>query len=154
MYVYLIQHAKAKPEEEDPERGITDEGAAEARECFAFLARQRPAVDEIWHSGKKRAGQTAEILNEALGSVEVVAEHPGLAPNDEVQSTAEELKSSDKSTAVVGHMPHLAKLASYLLAGDETREVIRFRNAGVVCLEREGSSWRVCWMVTPELELQ
>ncbi len=26
LYIYLVQHAQAKKEEEDPERGLTDKG--------------------------------------------------------------------------------------------------------------------------------
>ena len=153
MYVYLIQHAKAKSKVVDPERGLTDHGVAEARRSFAFFARQKPAVQEIWHSGKKRAMQTAEILSAALGGVGEAVEHGGLAPNDGAGRVAEELQASDTNTVIVGHMPHLARLASFLLAGDEMRGGVLFKNAGVVCLEREGSSWRICWMIAPDLDL-
>ena len=63
---------------------------------------------------------------------------------------------------LVGHLPHLKKLASYLIAGDETIRVILFRNGAVNCLERRGDGqpvsgaeevdrWSVRWIMTPEL---
>ena len=151
MYVYLIQHAIAKTKDEDPERGLTDEGIAEAQKCFTFFSRQNPKVDFIWHSGKKRAAQTAELLSGLLGFKGTVSEHTSLSPNDDAREIAGVLQGSDRETAIVGHMPHLARLASFLLSGDESRGVIRFRNSGVVCLENDESGWRLCWMVTPEL---
>ena len=151
MHVYLIQHAKAKTKDEDPQRGLTDEGIAEAQKCFAFFSRQDPKVDFVWHSGKRRAAQTAELLSGRLGFKGIVSEHASLSPNDDVREIAGVLRGSDRETAIVGHMPHLARLASFLLSGDESRVVIRFRNAGVVCLEKDESGWRLCWMVTPEL---
>ncbi len=151
MYVYLIQHAIAKTKDEDPERGLTDEGIAEAQKCFTFFSRQNPKVDFIWHSGKRRAAQTAELLSGLLGFKGTVSEHTSLSPNDDVREIAGALQGSDRETAIVGHMPHLARLASFLLSGDESRGVIRFRNSGVVCLENDESGWRLCWMVTPEL---
>ena len=151
MYVYLIQHAKAKTKDEDPERGLTDEGIAEAQKCFAFFSTQNPKVEFIWHSGKRRAAQTAELLSDMLGFKSAVSEHASLSPNDDVREIAGVLQGSPGETVIVGHMPHLARLASFLLSGDERREVIRFRNSGVVCLENDESGWRLCWMVTPEL---
>jgi hypothetical protein len=47
-------------------------------------------------------------------------------------------------------MPHLDKLSSLLLAGDETAGIIQFRMGGVVCLEKE-EKWKLKWVLTPEL---
>jgi len=151
MYVYLIQHAKAKTKDEDPERGLTDEGIAEAQKCFAFFSAQNPTVEFIWHSGKRRAAQTAELLSDLSGFKGAVSEHASLCPDDDVREIAGVLQGRPGETVIVGHMPHLARLASFLLSEDERREVIRFRNSGVVCLENDESGWRLCWMVTPEL---
>ena len=153
MKLYLIQHARAKTEEEDPERGLTEEGISEAQMCFAFFSRQKPKPQVIWHSGKKRALQTAEILKDRLGYQGPVSEHPSLSPNDDVKLIAKELERGERDTAVVGHMPHLDKLASFLLTGDENGGVISFRNSGVVCLERQEFAWRISWMANPELAL-
>ena len=38
MRVYLVQHGKAKPAEEDPSRGLTGEGYAEVKQVADFLA--------------------------------------------------------------------------------------------------------------------
>jgi len=38
MRVYLVQHGKAKPAEEDPGRGLTGEGYAEVKQVADFLA--------------------------------------------------------------------------------------------------------------------
>jgi phosphohistidine phosphatase len=54
---------------------------------------------------------------------------------------------------IVGHLPHLARLASLLITGSETLEVAAFQQGGVVCLEhdRAGESWRIKWMLVPEI---
>jgi len=151
MFVYLIQHARAKSKEEDPERGLTEEGLEEARRCFRFFARTGAGVAEVWHSGKKRAEQTADLLARTLDETPRVAEREGLDPKDDVEATAEALAGVRGDVAVVGHMPHLARLASLLLARDAGREVVRFRNGGVVALVREESDWHLAWMITPEV---
>ena len=55
MRLYLVQHGKAKPAEEDPNRGLTDEGRAEVRRVAEFLAEQQISISLIHHSGKARA---------------------------------------------------------------------------------------------------
>lgn len=53
---------------------------------------------------------------------------------------------------LVGHLPHLSKLAGLLLAGDPERKVVGFRQGGVACMERdEAGGWSVAWVVTPGL---
>jgi len=52
---------------------------------------------------------------------------------------------------LVGQLPHLSKPASRLLPGREEVEPVKFRMAGIVCLERdEEGKWRVQWVVKPE----
>ena len=53
---------------------------------------------------------------------------------------------------IVGHLPFLGKLASELLAGDESAEVVAFRNSGIACLGSDSSrTWKLEWMVTPDI---
>jgi phosphohistidine phosphatase len=52
---------------------------------------------------------------------------------------------------LVGHLPHLSRLAALLLADTPEREIVTFRNAGVVCLDRQGSRFALRWILTPEL---
>jgi phosphohistidine phosphatase len=50
---------------------------------------------------------------------------------------------------IVGHLPHLPRLASLLLLSDSGREILDFTPGTVVCLEKTGS-WRVKWMISPD----
>jgi phosphohistidine phosphatase len=52
---------------------------------------------------------------------------------------------------LVGHLPHLSRLASWLLIGDPGKEILRFRNGGIVCLARAGGRWLLQWILAPEL---
>ncbi len=152
MHLYLIQHALAKSKEDDPERGLADEGIGELEKTARFFSRLEPAVDAIWHSGKKRARQTADILAGALGREAVVSEHAGLAPMDDVGPAAAVIEKADIGNLVlVGHMPHVSRLASLLLTGDSESGVVLFRNAGIVFLVEGEGKWQVGWVVTPKI---
>jgi phosphohistidine phosphatase len=107
---------------------------------------------DVWHSGKPRAKQTAELLQPALAPAGTVSEAPGLDPRDEARPLAQQLVHRTAALAIVGHMPHLTRLASILLADHEEEEVIDFQKGGVVALVRDDRHvWRVRWMVTPEI---
>lgn len=152
MFLYLIQHGEAKSKEEDPERPLTDRGAANAKKSALFFKSLQKEIDAIWHSGKKRAEQTAEIMAEALGADDRIETCGGMAPNDDISTMKEKIETSGVDCILlVGHLPHLSRLASDLLTGNQEREVIHFRNAGIVCLFREERDWVLAWMVTPDI---
>ena len=43
------------------------------------------------------------------------------------------------------------RAVAYLVTGAETPGVVAFRPGSIVCLERDDDSWRLAWMVRPEL---
>jgi phosphohistidine phosphatase len=152
MYLYLIQHAEAAAKEVDPQRGLTASGRAAAKRAAAFFKQQQPEIHVIWHSGKKRAEQTASILAEALDLRQRVMVHTGLAPNDDVRSVREKLEKTDQNNiCIVGHLPHLSRLAAALLSAGSGTDPVRFRPGGIVCLLREEDRWQVAWAVIPEI---
>jgi phosphohistidine phosphatase len=151
MILYLVQHGEAVAEAEDPARPLSPRGAETARRMARWAAEARLVVDEIRHSGKRRAAQTAEVLGAALAPARGVREAGGLAPRDDVHPCAEELHAGPPRLMLVGHLPHLSRLASLLVAGDPDLPLVAFRNAGIVCLTDEPGRWVVAWVVTPEL---
>jgi phosphohistidine phosphatase len=60
-------------------------------------------------------------------------------------------ESAAEPLMLVGRLPHMARLASLLLTGNPNREVVRFRNATVVCLERVEDDWVLLWAIGPDL---
>jgi len=153
MRLYLVQHAEAKSEEEDPARPLTEKGLADIRKVARHLKEHADIkVAEIVHSGKTRAEQTAQVLAEALAPPRGIAKAEGLEPLADPGLWAERLAKLDEEVMLVGHLPHLSKLASKLILGDEERKVVSFQMGGVVCLERDAEgNWAVRWALTPEL---
>ena len=152
MKLYLVQHGKAVDKSVDPERPLSAEGADEVDSIADFLAPRNLAIGKVWHSGKTRALQTAQLLAKYLACDITLEQHDGLAPNDDVKPVAHELAGMPSDVMIVGHLPFMSKLASLLLTGAETRNVIKFVNAGVLCLDRSvDGEWSVCGYVIPEL---
>ena len=151
MEIYLAQHGEATPSDEDAHRPLTDVGRSEVAAVAVALKRHGLRVSAIWHSGKLRAKQTAVEFAEALEPDDGLHEKPGLGPNEDPERMAEALGGMDVPVMIVGHLPHLSRLASLLIVGDRDREVVRFRQGAVVCLARVEEGWRIAWYLTPEL---
>jgi len=150
MKLYLVQHGEAKSEAEDPQRSLTDQGRREVEQVAQAASRLRLHPSKIYHSGKLRAMQTAEILANALRSP--VEATPGLNPNDDVRDWADRVSRVKEDLLFVGHLPFLEKLASLLITGDESARPVLFQYGAIVCLEQRGSGrWGVRWILTPEM---
>jgi phosphohistidine phosphatase len=152
MRVYLMQHGKPVPKEEDPERPLSDQGKSDVGRVAEFLKKSGVEVGEAFHSGKTRARQTAEIMLSRLNPEIEAQKRADLSPLDDVKEIATQIKGAEKDLLIVGHLPHLANLASLLVGGDEAVPVVKFQQGGVVCLEKdEAGEWSVAWMVVPEI---
>ena len=151
MELFLVQHAESKPEEEDPERSLTETGAEAARRMAEWAARVGVGIAQIRHSGKTRAAQTASILGEQLAPKAGVKAVPGINPLDDPAPLAEQLLSQEEPLMLVGHLPFLSRLTGSLLANDPERQVVRFENAGIVCLQRTEGQWSLSWVMLPRL---
>jgi phosphohistidine phosphatase len=154
MFLYLIQHAEAKGKEEDPARDLTEKGRQDIERVARYLRRLKVQVRQIFQSGKTRAQSTADILATQLQPTAGVSEASGLAPLDAPEIWAERLANLDEDILLVGHLPHLGRLAAMLMSGDKERSVINFQMGGVVRLRRmEAGQWAVDWMFVPEIIL-
>ena len=150
MFLYIFRHGEARSKHEDPQRGLSDRGREEVRAVCAAFSRTGPEVEAIWHSGKTRAAQTAELLGSSLHVDERVQARSGLNPNDPLPPLVEAITSQDANLVIVGHLPQLGKLVSVLLLGTE-RNLLDFPAAGLVCLESTVDSWSLNWFLTPAL---
>jgi len=153
MALYLVQHGKSLPEEQDPERGLSQEGYVDVNR-IADVARGygvRPAA--IKHSGKKRARQTAEMFAEALlGDTNKIGTISGIGPLDDVAAVANTLKTGD-NLMLVGHLPFMERLTGFLVTGSAERLVFKFQNGGIVCLDKDPDArwWFIKWTLMPRI---
>ena len=152
MFLYLVQHADAKREEEDPTRPLSKKGLQDINRVASYVSNLNIRVYKIFHSNKLRAKQTAEVLSENVKSIKGVSEVEGLAPLDNPDIWAERLKDIPDDVILVGHLPHLAKLASLLICGNADKNVVGFKMGGIVCLKKDDAGvWSFEWMLTPEI---
>ena len=152
MALYLVQHGKSLSKDIDPDQGLSQEGIAETKRIAEVAANYRVNVSHIKHSVKKRAHQTAEIFASALNPAGGIMEVAGLKPLDDVTTIAASL-NPDENTMLVGHLPFMDRMASYLVIGSTDTPVFKFQNSGIVCLNKNpnSDSWVIVWTLMPNI---
>ena len=152
MHLYLVQHADALAEDIDPSRPLSERGRTDAERIAALVGGHLRGLSRILHSGKTRARQTAEILAREIGGAAIEQAH-GLNPLDDPEAFAHHIDASDDDVMLVGHLPFMGRLVSRLLTRDAEAGVVAFQPGTVLCLEGDDGTWRLAWMVRPELLL-
>ncbi len=152
MFLYLVQHGEARSEEEDPARGLTEKGMDDVWKAASLARKMGIRVPSIFHSGKTRALQTSRVLADFLQTTHEASQSDGLAPMDDPALWAGRLHVMTDDVMLVGHLPHLAKLAALLLCGNKEQIVVDFTMAGIVCLKRfDDGRWAVEWIAVPQM---
>ena len=152
MALYLVQHGVNLKKDVDPEQSLSEQGIADVKRIAETAAHYDVTVGEIKHSGKKRALQTAEIFADYLQVSGGVQEMEGIKALDDVVPVAQGV-DPDKNTMLVGHLPFMERITSYLTAGNPDITVMKFQNGGIVCLDQldDTSDWAIKWTLLPNI---
>ncbi len=153
MALLLVQHGKCLTKEEDPDRSLSEKGVEDVCRIADVAEAYEVYVPRIVHSGKKRARETAKMFAAVLTPSNGIDEIEGINPMDNVSDFAETI-DPNKDVMVVGHLPFLDRLTSFLITGSSDKSVFKFQNGGIVCLirEPENDSWVIKWTLMPDIE--
>jgi phosphohistidine phosphatase len=153
MSLFLVQHGKSMPKDIDPDQGLSAEGISEVERIASIAKKNKVPVSSIKHSGKKRARQTADIFASNLKPEGGVLETSGLKPLDDVTAIASTIDSMD-NIMLVGHLPFMERLTSFLITGSIDKPVLKFQNGGIVCMDRDPDNqyWFIKWALMPVTE--
>ena len=154
MAFYIVQHGQSLTKDLDPEKGLSDHGIAVVEKIARVAQRYGVNVAQIQHSGKKRARQTAEHLAAILKPVLGLQEIAGIKPLDDVAAFASQVDYS-ADTMVVGHLPFLERLTSFLITGQQSPIVFKLQNGGILCLDQidNSDSPAIRWALMPQVTL-
>jgi phosphohistidine phosphatase len=148
LRLYLVHHGDAVGPDVDPRRPLSEHGRA-ATETAAACAAERgakPAV--VWHSGKLRAKQTAEIFWRACNPLAEFVATRDLQPEDPPSWMRDRLRYEQRDLLIAGHFPHLPGLLA-LLCGEPDGSPGEFPAHGVVALDTsdDGATWTEAWRI-------
>jgi phosphohistidine phosphatase len=152
MALYLIQHGKSLSKDQDPDQGLSAEGIAETERIANQAKDDGVTVSQIKHSVKTRARQTAEIFAGALNPKQGMREVSGIKPLDDVAEYAANIDPVE-NIMLVGHLPFMERLTSFLIMGSIDKPVFKFQNSGIVCLDKdpEAQAWIIRWALMPKI---
>ncbi|HEV3112224.1 MAG TPA: phosphohistidine phosphatase SixA [Candidatus Binataceae bacterium] len=140
MRLYLIRHGMAEDHNPagDAERALTPKGRLRMAEEAKSLRDLKVRPEIILTSPLRRAVETATIVAQELGGLRV--EHLrelGSGPYGpaDILAALQPYKNL-KEIALVGHLPGLAELASFMLTGSTSACQIELKKGAVACLEQ------------------
>lgn len=156
--MFLLRHAEAAPGFPDAGRALTEHGRGQiAKLAEALDWSCLSEIRRVEHSGFVRARQTAEDLVSQAALKRPVMILSGLRPMDDPRIVIPDLSTCREDRLLVGHNPHLARLAGALLGSGLIEVPIVVRKCGLLALERVDvgtkqrpiGRWRLLWMVSP-----
>jgi len=146
MHLYLVHHGDAVGPEIDLRRPLSGAGREAVIHLAAAAAARgaRPAI--VWHSGKLRARQTAEEFWRACNARATFSATRDLQPDDPPSWIRDRLKGETNDILIAGHYPHLPRLLTLLLTGQDDGSMA-FPPHGIVALHThdQGTSWNELW---------
>ena len=150
MKLYLMRHGEALSPQKDTERGLTDKGKLNVELVANHLKNQGVLFSKIFHSKKKRARETAEIMREIIAPHVPLTLHDKITPNDDPNNIFSEINSWEEDTLIASHLPFVPDLMTLLTEKDAYMTAITFETATVICLEKENSyKWKFLWSTAP-----
>ncbi|MBT7696138.1 MAG: phosphohistidine phosphatase SixA, partial [Desulfobacterales bacterium] len=134
------------------ERSLSEEGVDDVCRIADVAEAYEVYVPRIVHSGKKRSRETAKMFAAVLTPSDGIDEIEGINPMDNVSDFAETIDPNE-DLMIVGHLPFLDRLTSFLITGSVDKSVFKFQNGGIVCLikEPENDSWVIKWALMPDI---
>lgn len=150
MKLYLMRHGEALSPQVDPERGLTDNGKLKIESVANYLQQQGLMFQQVYHSKKKRAQQTAEIMTRLISPEITPAIHQNITPNDDPNLILSEIYSWDEDTLITSHLPFIPNLMTLLTGKDAFLTPITFETGTIICLQKNNSAnWMLEWSTCP-----
>ena len=150
MKLYLMRHGEALSPQKDPERGLTDKGKLSVELVAKHLQKKGTSFSQIFHSKKKRARETAEIMRRIIAPHVPLTLHNKITPDDDPIRIFSEINIWEENTLIASHLPFVPNLMTLLTEKDAYMTAITFETATVICLEKENSyRWKFLWSTAP-----
>src|SRR3990167_10388167 len=142
MKLYLARHGECTVKESMHEPSLSEQGKKDILSLAGFLKPLHIHVSNIFHSGKLRAQQTAELLSTGITCTGGIQPLAGLDPSDDVNLMSNEIMKWYDDVLLVGHLPFMSKFMGKLVADNEYKEIMFFHPGSFVCLEQvEDINW-------------
>jgi phosphohistidine phosphatase len=150
--LFLVHHGEAVLPDVDARRPLSPQGHLAVAHAAAEAAARGARPDVVWHSGKLRARQTAEVFWRTCNALAEFAATRDLQPEDPPGRFRDRLRGEARDVLIAGHFPHLPKLLALLIgpsgSSGHSPSTESFPPHGVVALTSDdGRTWREVWRI-------
>jgi len=148
LQVYLVHHGHAVGPDVDIRRPLSAAGRSASERVAAEAAARGMKPQVVWHSGKLRAKQTAEIFWRASNALAELSATKDLQPEDPAVWMRDRLRHESRDVLIAGHFTHLPRLLA-LMRGEQDGAMADFPLHGIVSLrsDDEGQTWTEGWRI-------
>jgi len=121
MELLLWRHAEAEDGDDDMKRRLTERGEKQARMMASWIRERQPKDLRIIVSPSVRTQQTAEALKLPFETLRKIG--PDACVSELIAASG--WPAARGSVLIIGHQPSLGRMASLLLAGQESEWSIK-----------------------------
>lgn len=149
MHLLIIRHAIAEDRDDfaktgkpDDLRPLTADGRAKMIHCAQGLRQIAPEISVLATSPLTRARETADIVADEY-EIDIHSTTEALLPSAQLPEFVDWVadRADQPVVAVVGHEPHLSKLATWLISGvDESH--VELKKGGALLVSFKGAPKR------------
>ncbi|MDH5407832.1 MAG: phosphohistidine phosphatase SixA [Gammaproteobacteria bacterium] len=144
MKLYLMRHGEAAGTDADPE--LSANGRAGIETLAKRLEKKNIRFEQILHSEKTRARQTAEIMAAVLSPELTPQQRSGLKPNDDPRKLQAEIDDWQQDTLICSHLPFVPSLLELLTSEPQG---MGFVPGTIICLQKNDHAWQIDWIESP-----
>ena len=142
------------PREEDPDQGLSNEGRSDVERIAGVCEILR--CPRVVHRAQREKESPRNRRNPCIGP------RTGKRNSGEIRHRAPGRRDGHRrgrsrpktNLMLVGHLPFMERLTSFLVTGSLQYRVFRFQNGGIVCLDREfpEAAWHIKWALMPKID--
>ena len=145
-----MRHGEALSPQVDPERGLTENGKKNIEKVAQYLKKNDISFKHIFHSKKKRARETADIMLRITSPNVTPFVHQNVTPNDDPSLIVDDINTWNEDTLIASHLPFVPNLMTLLTGQEAFLSAISFETGTLVCLEKnQHAGWELVWATSP-----
>lgn len=151
MVLFLMRHAQATEVISNPLQPLSEEGHKQVTQIIRFIQKNELSVRAVYHSHKLRSEETARTIVDALEPSLPCVLLEALNPMQPVENLSCMISTLPDQCLLVGHLPHLEELVSFLIQKDYYAKIVSLYPASLLCLHSHARGWSLEWLIHPFL---
>lgn len=144
-----MRHGEAAQTSQNSEQVLTLNGRTGIENLAKRLNGKNLQLAQVFHSGKARAQQTADIICSALCPGVTPRILDNIKPDDNPAAILPEIYGWNENSLITSHLPFIPHLVTLLTATNVHLNSINYDPGTFICLEKINNVWAINWVEVP-----